>query len=74
MRYAQTRAKRKLHLVFEAGGKVSRPICGTHADSYRMTINVPLANACKLCLATYNRDGGARERKRFYEALAREES
>lgn len=62
MRYAQRKAGQKLHLVFEAGegfdrerlvsaGQVSQPICGIKAESYRMTINVPLGQACKRCLA-----------------------
>ena len=42
-------------------GKVSAPICGRgfsggerYENGYRMTINVPLANACKNCLRVYN--------------------
>lgn len=51
MRYAQIKSGQKLHLVFEfADGSVSQPICGQKTDRYRMTINVPLANACKNCL------------------------
>lgn len=63
MRYAQITGGRKLHLVYEAGegkdaqhlvpaGHVSAPLCGTRwfFGIYRMTINVPLANACKNCL------------------------
>lgn len=62
MLYAQIKSGQKLHLVYEAGegpnpqhlvprGNVSAPICGerTFAGHYRMTINVPLANACKRC-------------------------
>jgi len=62
MRYAQVSAGQKLHLVYEAGegrdsqhivraGYMSNPICGRPApNGYRMTINVPLGNACKRCL------------------------
>jgi hypothetical protein len=59
MRYAQIRGGQKLHLVYDPGegnpivkaGYLSFPICGRKApDGYRMTINVPLANACRNCL------------------------
>ncbi len=65
MRYAQIKAGQKLHLVFEAGegwdrqhlvpiDQVSRPLCNRRFDGhYRMTINVPLAHACKNCLTVY---------------------
>ena len=66
MRYAQIKGGQKLHLVFEPGegwssdkltpaGCVSGPICNaSNFDGhYRMTINVPLANACKNCLRVY---------------------
>ena len=42
-------------------GQVSAPICGRgfdtsgkYSDGFRMTINVPLANACKNCLRVYH--------------------
>src|SRR5688500_5580071 len=59
--YAQIRKGRRLHLAYEAGegrtpqtlvpaGFVSAPLCGRSIpNGYRMTINVPLANACKAC-------------------------
>lgn len=62
MTYAQVNAGNKLHLVYEPGegpdsehlvhiGHVSLPLCGRKVPSgYRMTINVPLAHACKNCL------------------------
>lgn len=63
MRYAQIKGGQKLHLVYEPGegkddkniirmGYLSNPLCGTQyfKGSYRMTINVPLANACRNCL------------------------
>lgn len=62
MRYAQIKAGQRLHIVAEPGemfrgevvraGYVCAPLCGTHhfTGSYRMTINMPLANACKNCL------------------------
>jgi len=65
MRYAQIKSGHKLHLVCEAGeeyhgevvrsGYVSAPLCRTPAfkGQYRMTINVPLANACKNCLRVW---------------------
>ena len=65
MIYAQVKGGQKLHLAYEAGeglddknlvkaGCVSGPICGRSApDGYRMTINVPLGNACKRCLRVY---------------------
>lgn len=66
MIYAQIKSGRKLHLACEPGeevrgeivraGFLSRPICGQHMEgNYRMTINVPLANACKKCVATSRR-------------------
>lgn len=65
MRYAQFRSGQKLHLVYEPGegkgdsdivrvGYLSSPLCGrSETGGYRMTINVPLANACKNCLRVY---------------------
>lgn len=64
MRWAQVEGGQKLHLVLEPGeqlpgfemvpaGQVSTPLCGRAAEHYRMTINVPLANACKNCLRVY---------------------
>ena len=64
MRYAQFRSGQKLHLVYEAGeghkgdivraGTLSYPICGRkEGHGYRMTINVPLAHACKNCQRIY---------------------
>jgi len=63
MRFMQIKGGQKLHLVYEPGegkspqtlipaGRVSAPICGRGPDSdggFRMTINVPLNNACKRC-------------------------
>jgi hypothetical protein len=63
MLYAQINAGRKLHLVYEPGeedrqgnivriGFLSNPVCGIRPKkNYRMTINVPLRNACKLCIS-----------------------
>lgn len=71
MIYAQVKGGQKLHLAYEAGegrdnqhlvmaGYISNPICGIPApDGYRMTINVPLANACKRCLRVYASRHGA---------------
>lgn len=67
MRYMQIKSGQKLHLVYEAGeGKddqhlikadhVSAPICGRGFDkdgNHRMTINVPLGNACRNCQKVY---------------------
>jgi hypothetical protein len=65
MRYAQIASGQKLHLVCEAGeeyrgeiihaGHVSAPLCRTPRfdGNYRMTINVPLANACRNCLRVH---------------------
>lgn len=69
MRYMQIKSGQKLHLVYEPGeGKdpqslipanhVSAPICGRGFDEnghFRMTINVPLGNACRNCQRVYNR-------------------
>lgn len=71
MRYAQYQRGHKLHLVYEPGegkseqdivrvGYYSLPLCGKiNGNGYRMTINVPLANACQNCQRVYharNRD------------------
>lgn len=63
MTYAQYRGGQKLHLVYEAGegfanivraGFLSKPLCGKYGpNTYRMTINVPLAHACKNCQRVY---------------------
>jgi len=60
MRYAQEKVGQKLHLVCEAGeeykgqivraGFVSPPLCNRKITHWRMTINMPLGNACKNCL------------------------
>jgi hypothetical protein len=63
MIYAQIKSGRKLHLALQGGerdrdgvmierGMLSAPLCGQRmADTYRMTCNLPLANACKKCRA-----------------------
>lgn len=67
MRYMQIKGGEKLHLVYEPGegkddsniikaGYISAPICGrgfSRDGRYKMTINVPLGNACKNCLRVY---------------------
>jgi len=67
MLYMQIKSGQKLHLVYEPGegvnrkelipaGMLSAPICGRGFDennTFRMTINVPLANACKNCLRVH---------------------
>jgi len=67
VRYMQIKGSQKLHLVYEPGegisntklipaGKLSAPICGRGLDKngkFRMTINVPLSNACRNCLRIY---------------------
>jgi len=74
MTYAQIKSGGKLHLAFDAEEMVSQPICGQHADGYRMTINVPLAHACKRCQAVFESNGGAKVRKQFFESLAKSEA
>lgn len=65
MIYAQIKSGRKLHLVCEAGeedrgsvvryGYLGAPLCGQSMEgNYRMTINLPLANACKKCIGLRN--------------------
>jgi len=55
MIYAQIKRGLKLHLVHEyEDGEVGQPICGTNADGFRMSINVPLGNACKRCIRVFN--------------------
>ena len=67
MTYAQISAGRKLHIVHTPGeectdgsivraGYLSNPICNRPAPKgYRMTINVPLAHACKNCVRILNK-------------------
>jgi len=47
--YAQEKCGQKLHLAFTYNGLVSQPICGKTVKKYKMTINVPLGNACMNC-------------------------
>lgn len=55
MRYAQVEKGQKLHLVEEfSEGRFTSPLCGRKVDGYRMTINVPLNNACKNCIRLFN--------------------
>lgn len=54
-RYAQEYGGQKLHLVEDFGyGEVAyKAVCGRQPlkrHNWRMTINVPLGNACKRCL------------------------
>lgn len=71
MTYMQIRGGQKLHLVYEPGegvddqhlikaGHLSAPICGRGFDNgrFRMTINLPLGNACKRCLRVYGKRHG----------------
>ena len=65
MTYAQVAAGQRLHIVCEPGevyrgqvipeGCLSRPLCGRHAESYRIVVNVPRAKAkvCRNCLRVY---------------------
>ena len=64
----QIKSGQKLHLVYEPdegkdekslikAGFIGAPICGrgfSKEGKFRMTINVPLANACKRCLRVNN--------------------
>lgn len=62
MIWAQVKGGQRLHLALEPGeeqpdgyvvriGQLSWPLCGpTDFTHYRMTTNVPLANACKNCV------------------------
>ena len=70
--YAQISSGQRLHLAYEAGegkndagivraGFLSDPLCGRKAvNGYRMTCNLPLANACRacsrVCAARYRQD------------------
>lgn len=68
MKYMQIKGGQKLHLAYEAGegkdkkhliegGYISAPICGRGFDkngNFRMTINLPMGNACKNCNRVYD--------------------
>ena len=54
MRYAQAKPGQKLHLVTEHDAGINRVVVSQRAlcgktGPWRMTINVPLAHACKNC-------------------------
>lgn len=66
MTYAQIKAGRKLHLVYEPGegrdpqhlipaGRLGLPLCGARVPErgYRMTINVPMGHSCRNCRRVY---------------------
>jgi hypothetical protein len=72
MRYAQIKGGQRLHLVYEGGegrddqhlvrnGFLSQPLCGAKSEGYRMTINVPLGNACRNCMRVYRARQGSIE-------------
>jgi hypothetical protein len=66
MIYAQISSGLRLHLAYEPGegkddesivraGFLSAPICGRRiAGNYRMTCNLPMANACRSCLRVWS--------------------
>ncbi len=55
MIYLQQKSGQKLHLVYQLPTDgFTQPICGKKFKSYRMTINVPLNNACKNCIKIIN--------------------
>jgi len=58
-RYAQEYGSQRLHLVEDLGhGEVAyRALCGRNPSkrgNWRMTINVPLGNACRSCSRIFN--------------------
>lgn len=66
MIYAQIKSGRKLHLACQPGEEwkgeivranhLSKPLCGQPmTGNYRMSINVPLGNACKRCVRVVTR-------------------
>jgi hypothetical protein len=66
MTYAQFAAGQKLHIVCEPGeeyrgevvryGQLSWPLCGRRSRlNYRMTINVPMKQACHNCCRIYDK-------------------
>ena len=66
-RYAQEKGGQKLHIVFDHEDVVSQPLCGRKVSGYRMTINAPLAHACKNCVRSLNND--TRVRKMYNDFL-----
>lgn len=60
--YAQEKSGQKLHLVplMGNGNVLDIALCGKHVERWRMTINVPLAHACKNCMRVNRRRGYAR--------------
>jgi hypothetical protein len=73
MTYMQLKGGAKLHLVFEAEGHLSRPICGQHWNgTYRMTSNVPLAHSCNNCRRVFHANEGRKIRREFFNAILKE--
>ena len=56
-RYVQYKSGLKLHLghVVDDDKIHARVLCGRRFDKFRMSINVPLAHACKSCVKQANR-------------------
>ncbi len=56
--YAQEKGGQRLHIVPVVSGGVSNTaLCGKHVHRWRMTINMPLANACHNCVRIDNQRG-----------------
>ena len=55
MKYAQIREGMKLHLVNDYGDLgLGATLCGISPQFYRLTVNVPMGNACRNCMRIYN--------------------
>lgn len=73
MIYAQISSGQRLHLAYEPGegkddanmvraGYLSGPLCGRRMQgNYRMTCNLPLANACRSCMRVWSARYATRE-------------
>jgi hypothetical protein len=72
MIYAQVKRGQRLHIAYEVGegkddasivraGYISAPLCGRTLppEGYRMTINMPLRNACQACSRVWRVRHGA---------------
>jgi hypothetical protein len=62
VRWAQHRRGQKLHLVpmLAKDEPLLIALCGKHVEHWRMTINAPLAHACKNCCRVDRQNGRQR--------------
>lgn len=72
VRWAQEKGGQKLHLVPVISGDsvATTAFCGKRVDQWRMTINMPLAHACKNCCRIDDKRGYQRALEIFKAVVA----